>query len=49
MFVLMVDDTQVPRGASGGFGGADDTARSEGTVTDGAQGSEAGAAEACAP
>ena len=49
MFMLMVDDTQVPRDASDGLGGADDTARSEGTATDGAQGPEAGAAEAGAP
>ena len=49
MFIFMSDDTQASRDALGGFGGADDTARSEGTVTDGAQGPEAGAAEACAP
>ena len=51
MFVPMADDTQAPRGtnAPGGFGGADDTARSEGTATDGAQCPEAGAVEAGAP
>ena len=49
MFVLMVDDTRVPRDASGGFGSADDTARSEETATDGARGPETEAAEAGAP
>ena len=49
MFISMVDDTQAPRDASGGLGGADDTARSEGTATDGAQGPEASAVEAGAP
>ena len=39
MFISMIDDTQAPRDANapGGFGGADNTARSEGTATDGAQ------------
>ena len=51
MFIFMVDDTQAPRGtnAPGGFGGADNTACSEGTATDDARGPEAGAVEAGAP
>ena len=49
MFVLMADDTQVPRDASGGLGSADDTARSEETATNGARGPETEAAEASAP
>ena len=49
MFVLMADDTQVPRDASGGLGSADDTARFEGTATDGARGPETEAVEAGAP
>ena len=49
MFMLVADDTQVPRAASGGLGGADDTARSEETATDGARGPETEAAEAGAP
>ena len=49
MFVLMVDDTQVPRAASGGLGGANNTARFEGTATDGARGPETEAVEAGAP
>ena len=49
MFVLMADDTQVPRDASGGPGGADNTARSEGTAMDGARGPETEAVEAGAP
>ena len=49
MFICMIDDTQVPRAASGGLGGADDMARFEGTATDGAQGPEAGTVEAGAP
>ena len=49
MFVLMADDTQALRDASGGPGGADDTARFEGTATDGARGPKIGAAEAGAP
>ncbi len=49
MFVLMGNDTQVPRGtnAPGGFSGADDTARFEGTATDGARAPVP--EEACAP
>ena len=49
MFIFMIDDTQAPRDASGGLGGADNTARFEGTATDGAQGPEAGVVEAGAP
>ena len=37
MFLFMTDDTQALRDASGGPGGADNTARSEGTATDGAR------------
>ena len=51
MFIFMIDDTQAPRGTNtpGGFGGADDTARSEGTATDGARGPKTEAVEASAP
>ena len=49
MFVSMASDTQALRDTSGGLGGADNTARSEGTATDGAQGPEAGTVEASAP
>ena len=34
MFMLMVDDTQVPRDASDGLGGADDTARPDEAAAD---------------
>ena len=49
MFISMVDDTQAPRDASSRLGGADNTARFEGTATDGAQGPEAGTVETSAP
>ena len=49
MFIPMADDTQVLRDASDGLGDADNTARSEGTATDGARGPETEAAEAGAP
>ena len=49
MFISVADDTQAPRDTSGRLGSADDTARFEGTATDGAQGPEAGAVEAAAP
>ena len=49
MFIPMTDDTQTPCDASGGPGGADDTARTEGTATDGARGPETEAVEASAP
>ena len=49
MFISMPDDTQASRDALGGFGGADNTACSEGTATDGARSPKIDAVEACAP
>lgn len=51
MFISMIDDTQAPRDANtpGGFGGADNTARAEGTATDSLHGPEAGTVKVAAP